>query len=650
MQGEPDPQESSRGEKTVEAGAGASALDRHRWRLDAITAVVCVVSFAALWLVLWLAVPDGWRGWYVDPDALPTLLQVVPATVVAVFIFAVGAVLVIVQIISPTLGSRAIEDLLAQWRARASVIAGIVLLLACLVATMQDEKSPGEASAATALTLAALFYVPVSIVCISSVFHRFVSPSRYSELLGQWRGGSGHLASERAFRQLRALRQWLRTACGSGESRDIIFALRGFQELLDNYCVKAPKKGRATSEEAHREQPDEYSETGEIFNSKWRALLAPRDGRPDKKRDSYWFSDEFGRALARSAEVGIRSGSLLRRDLDRLLVTMGGATLQLADLKPPTEKGEGPPEGPSPDDAGFLLDRIAEIGMYAIQVQDEAYSDWFPRPAVVLASLENKLEVLQRSPEQRKHLHDQKYCLAARSLSAWCLANYAFQPFKDSPKPQGKPTAYGLHRLGVQARINRRLWDEAKKLTWDPTIHPSWMSPVQDEPGGKQHLNDFLKNVQDLVSAKPCPQNLSFADGLDDWIVGGTFQDELTTAHWQDYSVSVDDEIATLCSEVLAPCGDVFLSQVIAAKFYRGATPTFKVHTRHVVGDAEMRLRIFTQDGSHSEWKLGKVITGCYDEVTEEIPSNAEFIQFGLALTGPGRIELCNVELPPTRR
>ena len=69
----------------------------------------------------------------------------VPATVVAVFVFAVGAVFVMVQIIGPTLGSRAMEDLLVRRRARACVTAGIVLLLACLalaaLTRIKDKRS-----------------------------------------------------------------------------------------------------------------------------------------------------------------------------------------------------------------------------------------------------------------------------------------------------------------------------------------------------------------------------------------------------------------------------------------------------------------------------------------------------------------------------
>jgi hypothetical protein len=67
-----------------------------------------------------------------------------------------------------------------------------------------------------------------------------------------------------------------------------------------------------------------------------------------------------------------------------------------------------------------------------------------------------------------------------------------------------------------------------------------------------------------------------------------------------------------------------------------------------------MRLDIFAKDGSHSTKKLGEAIKGCHDwtcyEVKEQIPSDAGFIQFGLTLTGPGQVELRNVELIPTRR
>jgi hypothetical protein len=427
------------------------------------------------------------------------------------------------QIIGPTLGSRAIEALVVRRRARACVVAGAVLLLACLALTALArirDRPPElwEASAASALALASLAYVPFSIWCISSVLRGFVFPGVYSTLLSRRRGRRHPLTPDRAFRRLRALRQWLRTACRVGESRDVVFALHGFQELL-GYCdaVRKGENGRPPNERLRREAPAEYTRTREIVHSNWWILLDPR-GVPRNDRSRFgWFGDEFGRALARCAEVGIRSGLLLRRDLDRLLVVMGGATLQLAGFKPPEKDAIGPPQArPLPEETGFLLDRIAEIGMYAFHVEDKAYSDWFVRPAMVLASLENKLEeldarttglsLLESGSEHAEHQNKHEYCLAARSLAAWCLVNYAFQQpeggAKDAVTPQASPPIHGWRRLGNQARSNPPLWVEAKGLAMSSAIHPPWMAPVQDEPDGDQRLSMFLDEVQTRVAAK----------------------------------------------------------------------------------------------------------------------------------------------------
>jgi hypothetical protein len=501
-----------------------SELERSRWRFDILTIAICLGALAVPWLLLWHFAPDSWRTWYLQEGALATLLQVVPATIVAVFIFAAGAVFVMAQIIGPTLGSRAIEALIVRRRARACVIAGAVLLLACLALTalarIRDHPPElWEASAASALALASLVYVPFSIWCIGSVLRGFISPGVYSTLLSQQRGRRHPLTPERAYRRLRALRQWLRTACRVGESRDVVFALYGFQKLLGYYCdvVRNGEHGRPPNKALRRDAPAEYSSTREIVHSSWWILLDPRRVLWNDTSRFGWFGDEFGRALARCAEIGIRSGLLLRRDLDRLLVVMGGATLQLAGFKTPENGAIGLPQArPLPEEAGFLLDRIAEIGMYAFHVEDKAYSDWFVRPAMVLASLENKLEELdaqatdmplpESGSDHAEHQNKQEYCLAARSLAAWCLVNYAFQQpergAKDTDEPQGGLPVHGWRRLGKQAKSHTPLWDEARRLAISSAIHPSWMAPIQDEPDGDQRLNTFLDEVRAEVAAK----------------------------------------------------------------------------------------------------------------------------------------------------
>ena len=165
-----------------------SRLERRRWLWDVLTIFGCVGALVGLWLPFWLTDRGLRRIWYVKEGALGLLLQVVSATIAAVFVFVAGAVFIMVQIIGPALGSRAIEALLLRRRARARVIAGIVLLLACLALAalaLIREKGPPEvweASAGSALALASLIYVPLSIWCISSVFHGFVSPAAYSLL------------------------------------------------------------------------------------------------------------------------------------------------------------------------------------------------------------------------------------------------------------------------------------------------------------------------------------------------------------------------------------------------------------------------------------------------------------------------------------
>jgi hypothetical protein len=56
------------------------------------------------------------------------------------------------------------------------------------------------------------------------------------------------------------------------------------------------------------------------------------------------------------------------------------------------------------------------------------------------------------------------------------------------------------------------------------------------------------------------PQNLAFADGLNGWITRGSSRNEVTGAHWDDYTVTAADGTATLAATVPHPYGDVSLS------------------------------------------------------------------------------------------
>src|SRR5439155_15818586 len=70
--------------------------------------------------------------------------------------------------------------------------------------------------------------------------------ARHHRSVRSWLLERRPLTFPRACRRLRALRQRLDTACRAGQSRDVVFTLYGFQELLDYYCVEArtPEDGQ----------------------------------------------------------------------------------------------------------------------------------------------------------------------------------------------------------------------------------------------------------------------------------------------------------------------------------------------------------------------------------------------------------------------
>jgi RNA polymerase sigma factor (sigma-70 family) len=166
------------------------------------------------------------------------------------------------------------------------------------------------------------------------------------------------------------------------------------------------------------------------------------------------------------------------------------------------------------------------------------------------------------------------------------------------------------------------------------------------------------------------PRNLAFTDGLDRWEFGGSFQraaqggglgqQNATGSHWGDYSCTAEDGSVVLCSAVPQPYGYAFLRQAIFADDHRGATVVFRgeLRTEDVADQAALTLRIITDrslrpgrdhSGTVAGDDHGVTVTGSQGwtrhEVTAQVPDNADVIQFGIALTGPGRVALRSPEL-----
>jgi len=394
-----------------------TAADRGRfvrsWRLR--VALKVIMPAAGLWILVYLVGCrwTGFRHWiFVDADFLTTLLQVVPATVVAVFVFAAGAVFVVAQVIHSPLGSRGVEELLLSRRVYAAIVAGVFLLFGSVVLvfiarpagkTMEfnrrswpyatltgsevTEPAAGEldyrvASAGTVLAVASAVYALLAIWGIVVVLSDFVYPERYMKRLIPFEGKSTRATAENLYRAVRALRQWLRISCGSGESRDLMFALLGMRELVTAYIAfvdREPRPVRASPARRRRAEPAtlratlpaEYLKEWEIVRLHWRHPGRPGEAPSVPDERPGWFGDELGRAFARSLETGILGGSLLLRDADRLLGLMCWAVEQFSGLD-----SDGSSATELHEEAGYVLDRIAEIGLFGRMSPDSHFQEW----------------------------------------------------------------------------------------------------------------------------------------------------------------------------------------------------------------------------------------------------------------------------------
>ena len=157
------------------------------------------------------------------------------------------------------------------------------------------------------------------------------------------------------------------------------------------------------------------------------------------------------------------------------------------------------------------------------------------------------------------------------------------------------------------------------------------------------------------------PRNLTFAAGLDHWVLGGSFTENTLQSHWLDYSAAADHGTAVLSAAVPQPEGFAWLAQEIFADDYCGAAVTFRgqFRTPEGTGLAGLFLRVMTPHDLHGPFTAqaaladpaNHIVTleGPGDwtthEVTAPIPDDANTVAFGLFVAGPGRIELRNPEL-----
>jgi len=166
------------------------------------------------------------------------------------------------------------------------------------------------------------------------------------------------------------------------------------------------------------------------------------------------------------------------------------------------------------------------------------------------------------------------------------------------------------------------------------------------------------------------PRNMGFADGLDRWLLGGSFAEHASESHWHDYTCAADHGTAVLSSAVPRPEGFASLGQQMFADDYLGAVIVFRGQFRvsgaagaETASRAGLFIRVRRQD-TGSERDIRRPLTedavladpgnhivtiaGGRDwtrhEVTARVPDDCDTVVFGVFLAGPGRIELRDAE------
>jgi len=158
------------------------------------------------------------------------------------------------------------------------------------------------------------------------------------------------------------------------------------------------------------------------------------------------------------------------------------------------------------------------------------------------------------------------------------------------------------------------------------------------------------------------PRNMTFSEGLEGWLFGGSFTEHASQSHWQDYTCAVEHGTAVVRSAVPQPAGFAFLGQEVFADDFRGSTVVFRGEFR-VQADTPGRAGLFLRVNE------GHAITGpmtersvfadpdnnitpipnagdwTRHEITARVPGDSDAVVLGIFLAAGGQIELRNPEL-----
>jgi hypothetical protein len=380
--------------------------------------IVYTLLVTAGWLLVWAF---QWRlnpHWLVDSRAgMSTLLQVVPATVIALFVLVLGSVLVVGQLTVESYGPRAAALLVNDPRLRGLVVRALLVVPPALVLTGQvpDSGRPSDAGAAAASTIVLILTFDLILAAaaqLPATLLQYTAPQHFRDLVvadaeDDLRFGSTGFAAQ----AVSTMGDMLIRGVGRRDSAAVAAAVTGLRKLR-TAALEAPE-----SSLDHRAQ--------------------------DAVGNDDWLGRELCGALLGAAEESLRRGGP-GDDLDAVSSELQAAASACV------RRGRTP-------DARLLLRGIAELGARSRGSGGPGEVTLYAPPAEGLARVEADAE--QCGARQ----------LAADALAGWILVtSYAQQLFGPSRHPLWETS---ICDLGPEPP-----WEEARTIITSNEWKRRWAS------------------------------------------------------------------------------------------------------------------------------------------------------------------------------
>lgn len=401
----------------------------------AIRSVLFIVRYAATWVAV------AWLIWQINPallvgsrEGMQTALQVLPATLVAVFVLLVGSVAVIAQMAAQTWGTRAPLLLTIDDAFQFTIYRPLLLLVATLLLAGQvpDSGSPHDlATAAVGALLLATAVVAIRstvlpVTVIQSIqprsFPLFVLRDVGRELLG---GKTGLVVLRGPL-----LGEMLKMSLRREDSISVTSTLEAIIRFQNLYLYAL-----AVNDDI-RTHPSEGSE-----------------------RDD-WFTNDMTGALVRAGEqaLGDQVPASDANAISRVLGTLAENFIRWREA----------------DDASRPVAGLIDLGTSAHQIARSGAFNFHGPPVEVLSHIEAVAE--EEGQDE----------LAAYALAGWALVaaypEYHFEGFGIKRHPLW---ATGIRNLGPSPD-----WDEAKAIVASPEWQSVWGNKQYEGPKPVQKVLD----------------------------------------------------------------------------------------------------------------------------------------------------------------